>query len=77
MMQRIALWLGLCHVLIALTVPVAALADVATAPDQVLPLAPGQAVPSATVRTVSGEAADLAELVREQGALLVFYRGGW
>jgi hypothetical protein len=77
MTQRSAFRLTLLRALVALTLPTAALADVAAAPDAVVPLAPGQAVPSAPIRTVSGEAADLAELVREQGALLVFYRGGW
>ncbi len=46
-------------------------------PETVVPLAVGTAVPSARVRTVGGEAIDLAELVRDAGALLVFYRGGW
>ncbi len=46
-------------------------------PEAVVPLAVGTAVPSARVRTVGGETIDLAELVRDAGALLVFYRGGW
>jgi len=41
------------------------------------PLAPGARVPSVTVRTVAGEPVDLAAAVRDRGALLVFYRGGW
>jgi peroxiredoxin len=41
------------------------------------PLAPGARVPSVRVQTLLGEPVDLADLVREQGALLVFYRGGW
>lgn len=45
--------------------------------DAVQPLLPGSSVPSAQVRSVSGEAVDLATRVAEQGALLVFYRGGW
>jgi hypothetical protein len=47
------------------------------APDAVEPLAPGSRVPSARVVTVRGEPIDLAEQVRDRGALLVFYRGGW
>ena len=47
------------------------------APDAVQPLAPGSRVPSVQVVTVQGEAIDLAKQLREQGALLVFYRGGW
>ncbi len=45
--------------------------------EAVEPLAPGARVPSAPVQTVRGEPANLADLVRERGALLVFYRGGW
>jgi peroxiredoxin len=44
---------------------------------EVEPLQPGSRVPSASVTSVKGETVDLAELVRERGALLVFYRGGW
>jgi hypothetical protein len=46
-------------------------------PQSVEPLAPGARVPSVRVQAVGGERIDLAERVREQGALLVFYRGGW
>ena len=45
--------------------------------EAVVPLAPGARVPSATVQSVHGESVDLADLMRESGALLVFYRGGW
>lgn len=47
------------------------------APDAVKPLQPGTSVPSVKVEPVRGDPIDLAERVREQGALLVFYRGGW
>jgi hypothetical protein len=46
-------------------------------PEAVQPLEIGSVVPSVEVRTVSGAAVDLASVVRESGALLVFYRGGW
>jgi hypothetical protein len=46
-------------------------------PDAVEPLAPGTRVPSARVETVGGDPVDLLEVVRNRGALLVFYRGGW
>ncbi len=46
-------------------------------PEAVRPLPVGASVPSVAVRSVGGERVDLAELVRERGALLVFYRGGW
>ncbi len=45
--------------------------------DAVRPLAMGKAVPSVVVTGVDGETQELAALAREQGALLVFYRGGW
>ena len=45
--------------------------------EDVEPLAVGTNVPSVDVRTVAGEAVNLAERVHESGALLVFYRGGW
>jgi hypothetical protein len=46
-------------------------------PESVQPLAVGSQVPKAMVATVAGDPVDLAEMVREQGVLLVFYRGGW
>jgi len=46
-------------------------------PEEVKPLAVGSAVPSVALQRVSGESVDLATLVAERGALLVFYRGGW
>jgi len=46
-------------------------------PEAVRPLTPGTAVPSTRVETAAGEPVDLADLVRDRGALLVFYRGGW
>ena len=45
--------------------------------EAVVPLGSGARVPSAVVQSVTGEPVDLADLVRESGALLVFYRGGW
>ena len=47
------------------------------APDAVRPLATGSRVPSVRLKTVAGEPLDLAEAMRDRGALLVFYRGGW
>ncbi len=46
-------------------------------PEEVEPLAVGARVPSVQVTSVSGERIDLREVVRDHGALLVFYRGGW
>ncbi len=41
------------------------------------PLQPGANVPSAVIESVDGNIVDLANLTRDSGALLVFYRGGW
>ena len=41
------------------------------------PLQPGSRVPSAEISAIDGGSVDLAQLTRESGALLVFYRGGW
>lgn len=51
--------------------------EVHPSPDAVAPLQPGARVPAVSVQTVTGESVDLAGLVSERGALLVFYRGGW
>lgn len=45
--------------------------------ESVEPLPVGARVPSVEVRTIDGAPVDLATLVAERGALLVFYRGGW
>ena len=45
--------------------------------NDVEPLATGAQVPSSRVETVLGAPVDLADVVRDHGALLVFYRGGW
>ena len=51
--------------------------DVHSSPHDVEPLQPGDRVPTVAVENIHGELVDLAELVRESGALLVFFRGGW
>ncbi len=45
--------------------------------EAVQPLPVGSVVPAVRVKTVRGESVDLSRLVRDRGALLVFYRGGW
>ena len=61
-----------------LSATMAAAADrVYSTPEAVEPLKEGSAVPSVSVRTVGGESVDLSKAVRDTGALLVFYRGGW
>ena len=46
-------------------------------PQSVEPLGVGARVPSAQILTIDGDEVDLADLVEDRGALLVFYRGGW
>ncbi len=67
---------GVAALLLSSTI--AAAADrVYSDPEAVEPLKAGSDVPSVTVRTVGGDSVDLAKIVRDTGALLVFYRGGW
>jgi len=51
--------------------------QVYASPHDVEPLQPGAHVPTVAVESIDGEIIDLASLVRESGALLVFFRGGW
>ena len=51
--------------------------EVFGSPYDIEPLQPGARVPTVAVETVHEELVDVAGLVRETGALLVFYRGGW
>jgi hypothetical protein len=60
-----------------LAAPAAAGDRVYASAQQVEPLAAGSSVPQARLTTVKGETVELAALLHECGALLVFYRGGW
>ncbi|HUP25133.1 MAG TPA: hypothetical protein VNB06_19610 [Thermoanaerobaculia bacterium] len=53
------------------------LATPAGSPTEIRPLLIGSEVPSAEVRSVDGQAADLREIVLGKPTLLLFYRGGW
>jgi hypothetical protein len=69
---------AVCAVALAATLAMSASAQTTyPSPEAAVPRAAGQVVPSASVQTVTGESVDLADLVRDEGALLVFYRGGW
>ena len=46
-------------------------------PPTATPLDAGGTMPAVTLQTADGEAFDLAAAVREQPAVLIFYRGGW
>ncbi len=69
--------LAACLLVGGLAAPAQAEPRVHPSATAVMPLAPGARVPAVSVTTVQGETVDLAERVRERGALLVFYRGGW
>lgn len=74
MLVQAALFVGL------FLIPQLAQAETGTVyatPEAVMPLAPGAVVPSAIVRSIDDEEVDLADVVHDEGALLVFYRGGW
>lgn len=60
-----------------LAAPAAAGDRVYASAQEVEPLAAGSSVPQVRLTTLKGETVELAELLRERGALLVFYRGGW
>lgn len=45
--------------------------------ESVEPRAVGEKIPSAGLLDLDEQPVDLAKLVSESGALLVFYRGGW
>lgn len=41
------------------------------------PLAVGERIPDATLRDVHGKSVALSDVIANQPAVLVFYRGGW
>jgi peroxiredoxin len=51
--------------------------SLASSPQDVCPLLPGTPVPDVTVQAIDGSQVNLADLVRESPAIIVFYRGGW
>ncbi len=50
---------------------------VAVSAEQTQPLSIGAKVPTVLLKTVDGQTADLADLIKEKPTVLVFYRGGW
>lgn len=51
--------------------------EAAKSPERVCPLIAGLTVPSVRLTTNDGVEVDLAALVKEKPAAIVFYRGGW
>ena len=45
--------------------------------EAVRPLQPGTPIPDVTLTTVRGQPFALTRELRDQAAMLVFYRGGW
>ncbi len=43
----------------------------------VCPLLPGEKVPEATVKSITGEEVELTELLEKQLTVMIFYRGSW
>ena len=55
----------------------AELKEPAGSAETVAPLLVGSPVPAAKVKTLDGTDVDLASLLSEKRAILIFYRGGW
>lgn len=51
--------------------------QVAKSPEEVCPLMAGLRIPSVKLRSADDSEFDLAAAVKEQPAVVVFYRGGW
>jgi peroxiredoxin len=52
-------------------------ARVAPSAEEIMPLEVGETVPDVTLRKAGGEKVSLRNLLKEQPAAIVFYRGGW
>lgn len=61
----------------ALADEVKVMREIADTPHQVNPVLNGQLVPDVTLYDVNDKAHSLREMVKQQPAILVFYRGGW
>ena len=61
----------------ALLLPSTLLAQFADRAEDVHPLLPGSAAPSAEVQRLDGSAVDFKTVLNGKPTLLVFYRGGW
>lgn len=63
--------------LLGMSAALAAAEGVAEKPEDAKGLAVGDAVPAATLKNAKGEAVELAALLKEKPAVVIFYRGGW
>lgn len=52
-------------------------AQVAASAEEIQPLLIGAEVPDVELHTLDGEAVHLAEKVKSQQTILIFFRGGW
>ena len=55
----------------------AKLREVPNSPQDVCPLLTGMSIPEVTFTSADGSSFDLMKAVKEQPAVVVFYRGGW
>jgi peroxiredoxin len=46
-------------------------------PEDTVPLETGNPVPQVSLRTIDGEAVDLADITAKQPSIVIFYRGSW
>jgi peroxiredoxin len=44
---------------------------------EVCPIKIGATVPNALIRSIEGKETDLKEIIKDQKAIVIFYRGGW
>ncbi len=51
--------------------------NIARSPEEVCPATPGTEFPDMNVTTVNGESYSITESVRNEPAIVIFYRGGW
>jgi hypothetical protein len=69
-------WLGMIILSLA-GIVAAGTPRVYPSPGETQPLPAGSSIPSVTLTTVQGQSIQLAKILGDRGALLVFYRGGW
>ncbi len=60
-----------------LSIPLLHAQNYANSAEEVTPLLISSEIPDVTVKNIEGEIVNLRDIVREQPAILVFYRGGW
>ncbi|MFC3137452.1 peroxiredoxin-like family protein [Shewanella submarina] len=67
----------LTSLLLSLSLPMLAKAEIAPDAVSVAPLLNGETLPDVTLRDIDGNKVDLKALVSQKPSILFFYRGGW